>query len=276
MLSRPITKKCYQLITLLGVVGFLALSGCASEPEQLEQVERSAEELYNTALNEAQTGNISNSSSLFEEVERQHPYSEWATQSQLMAAWALYSSGHYTEAVASLDRFTNLNPAHPDVDYAYYLKAQSYYEQIVDVERDAGMTHNAREAFSALIGRFPNSHYARDAELKFDLTTSHLAGKQMAIGRYYLQAGHYGAALRRFERVIETYDSSNQTPEAIYRMIEAYTALGLSVEAERSATVLQYNFPDSIWTERMYRFVHDPEENHESSLFKSFVDWFAP
>ena len=265
-------------VSLVWLGCLLILAGCASDPSDLEQVERPAEELYNEALDTAVNGDPNKAAPLFDEVERQHPYSIWATRSQLMAAWALYQSNDYGAAIAALNRFIEFNPAHPDVDYAYYLRGQSYYEQIVDVERDASMTVEAKLAFEALINRFPNSEYARDAQLKIDLTLSHLAGKEMAVGRFYLKAGHYDAALRRFAKVIDNYETSNQVPEALYRMVEGYLALGLDIEAERSAAVLQYNFPTSLWTERMAYLIENPSENYNPSLLGSIygraTSWF--
>ena len=249
----------------------LGFAACSSDPELPPTEDRSAEELYNAALAEVAAGDADKAAPLFDEVELQHPYSRLATRSQLMSAWALYESNNYPAAVAALERFVELNPAHPDVDYALYLKAQCYYEQIVDVERDAGMTVLARESFEALLNRFPQSRYARDARLKVDLTLSHLAGKQMAVGRFYLERGHYDAALRRFAVVVRDYDQSNQTPEALYRMVEAYLALGLDGEAERSAAVLQYNYPDSVWTERMLALVENPLANHDPNFLESLV-----
>ena len=249
----------------------LAFTACSSGTDELAEEDRSAEELYNAALAEVANGSIANAAPLFDEVERQHPYSKLATRSQLMSAWALYESNSYTAAISALDRFIELNPAHPDVDYALFLKGQSYYEQIVDVERDAGMTVLAKEAFEALLNRFPQSRYARNARLKVDLALSHLAGKQMAVGRFYLQRGHYDAALRRFAVVVRDYDRSNQTPEALYRMVEAYLALGLDNEAERSAAVLNHNYPESVWTERMLALVDDPLANHDPGFIESLV-----
>lgn len=255
----------------LGIMMMVAVA-CSSTDDPLVQVERSAEDLYTIAYTEATTGDITKASPLFDEVERQHPYSKWATKAQLMSAWSLYEANSYDAAINALDRFVELNPAHEDIDYAYYLKAMSYYEQIVDVERDAGKTVLAMEAFEALLNRFPNSEYARDATLKLDLTRSHLAGKQMAVGRFYLSQGHYDAALRRFAVVIRDFDTSNQTPEALYRMVEAYLALGLDNEAERSGAVLQYNYPQSIWTTRMVRLIGSPETNHDPSLYELTID----
>lgn len=264
-------NRRWRQAACLGMICLLA-GACSSDENPLEQIEKPVEQLYNEALNEATSGDIGLAAPLFDEVERQHPYSKWATRAQLMSAWALYQSNKYPEAIMALDRFIELNPAHEDAAYAYYLKAQSYYEQIVDVERDAEMTRKAGDAFETLLQRYPDSDYARDAKLKLDLTRSHLAGKQMAVGRFYLKRGYYDAALRRFERVITDYQTSNQVPEALFRMVEAYLALGLDTDATRSGAVLQYNYPDSIWTSRMLRLVDMPEKNHEPGMLRSLMD----
>jgi outer membrane protein assembly factor BamD len=249
------------------ILAALLLGGCSSDRSDLAQEEKSAVALYNDALDALENGDFKNAPTLFDEVERQHPYSALATQAQIMSAWSLYQANSYTAAIGALDRFIELNPAHEDIDYALYLKAQSYYERIVNVERDADMTVRAKEAFESLITRFPESEYSRDARLKLDLTQSHLAGKEMAVGRFYLKRQHYDAALRRFALVVSEYDTSNQAPEALYRMVEAYLALNLDIEAERSATVLQYNYPDSVWTERMLTLIADPAADPEPGLF---------
>ena len=252
----------------------LSLGAC-SQNDEIIQVERSPEELYTIAYKEATNGNINQASPLFDEVERQHPYSKWATQAQLMSAWALYQSNSYDAAILALNRFIQLNPAHPDLDYAYYLIAMSYYDQIVDVERDAGKTVEAKEAFEALISRFPDSKYARDAQLKRDLTLSHLAGKEMAIGRFYLKDGHYDAALRRFANVVQNYEQSNQTPEALYRMVESFLALGLDNEAMRIGAVMVYNYETSVWTRRMHALIGNPTINHDDGFFNQILQRFS-
>ena len=289
MLGRPLAPRVWSIalpdrpcflpqslvplirLILCGALLFI-FTACSSSEDIPVQIERSAEDLYNEAMNEVLNGTVEKASPLFDEVERQHPYSKWATKAQLMSAWSLYESNQYPAAISALDRFIELNPAHQDIDYAYYLKAQSYYEQIVDVERDAGMTLLAQEAFAALLNRFPESKYTRDARLKLDLTNSHLAGKEMAVGRFYLKRQHYDAAIRRFATVVKEYSTSNQVPEALYRMVEGYLALGLVTEAERSGAVLRYNYADSIWTERMYLLIELPEKNHDPSLFDRLLE----
>ena len=236
------------------VAGFLviALGACGTGDEDAEYIERPVEELYNTAVDAAVGGNFRAAAPLFDEVERQHPYSVWATQAQLMAAYSLYQSNQYDDAVNALDRFIQLNPGHASIDYAYYLKGLCYYEQIVDVGRDQHLTRNALETFRELVKRFPSGTYARDARLKIDLTLNHLAGKEMAIGRYYQQRNQHLAAINRFRTVVHQYDTTEQVPEALHRLTESYLALGLDSEARKVAAVLGHNYPGSDWYRDTY------------------------
>ncbi|WP_420405982.1 outer membrane protein assembly factor BamD [Nisaea sp.] len=233
----------------------LALVACSSEEEKLEYVERPVEELYNQAVDTALEGDYRKAAPLFDEVERQHPYSVWATQAQLMAAYSLYQSNKYDDAINALDRFIQLNPSNQNVDYAYYLKGLCYYEQIVDVGRDQKLTRDAMDTLDELVQRFPESKYSRDALLKIDLTRNHLAGKEMEIGRFYLRQGKYLAAINRFRQVVDRYDTTDQVPEALHRLTEAYTALGLHEQAERTAAVLGHNYPGSEWYQDSYALV---------------------
>jgi outer membrane protein assembly factor BamD len=191
----------------------------------------------------------------FDEVERQHPYSVWATKAQLMAGYAHYEANKYDEAIIALERFIQLHPGNRDIAYAHYLKALSYYEQISDVSRDQLATERARQSLQELIRRFPNSKYARDARLKLDLTLDHLAGKEMEIGRYYLRKDQYLAAINRFRHVVDRYQTTTHVPEALHRLAEAYSALGVTVEAQRNAAVLGHNYPGSEWYIDSYKLV---------------------
>jgi outer membrane protein assembly factor BamD len=238
----------------------LALTACAGKDDEEEYVERPVEELYNQALDQLQDGNPRQAAQDFEEVERQHPYSQWATRAQLMAAYAFYQADAYDDAVDAARRFIDLHPGHPDVAYAYYLIGVSYYEQISDVGRDQRNTELALEAFEELIRRFPESGYARDAGLKADLARDHLAGKEMNIGRYYLRRAKYVAAINRSRSVIERYQSTTHVPEALHRLTEAYMSLGVAEEARRTAAVLGYNFPSSIWYQDSYALINGEPE----------------
>ncbi|MDB9889802.1 outer membrane protein assembly factor BamD [Alphaproteobacteria bacterium] len=248
------------------------VAACSTSPEIVEQVEQPVDVLYRDALKTAVGGDPKAAAPKFEEVERQHPYSELATRAQIMAAWSFYEGNQYSRAISALDRFVELNPADPLVEYAYYLKALSYYEQIVDVERDAEMTRLSLAAFEELARRFPRGTFARDGQLKIDLTKSHLAGKEMAVGRFYLEREQYTAAIRRFDIVIQIYYTTNQVPEALYRTAEAYYALGLSDQSERLYQVAKYNYPESVWTERLSSLWADPEQSPKKGLFKRSID----
>jgi outer membrane protein assembly factor BamD len=235
---------------LLGLL--LSLGACSSNGDQEEYVEEPVDELYNRAMDFLQTGEDRQAARAFEEVERQHPYSEWATRAQLMSAYAFYEANDYDEAVAAAQRFIDLHPGNKDVAYAYYLIGVAHYEQISDVGRDQKMTELALDAFDELIRRFPESEYARDAEIKADLARDHLAGKEMEIGRYYLRRGEYVAAINRFNNVIGRYQTTTHVAEALHRLTEAYLALGVPQEARRTASVLGYNFPGSEWYQDSY------------------------
>ncbi len=233
-----------------------ALAACGSKAP--DYVERPVEQIYNEAMDEVDKGSYPNAAKLFDEVERQHPYSAWATKAQLMAAYAYYQNNKYDQAIAALDHFIELHPSNRDTAYAYYLKGLSYYEQITDVGRDQAVTEQALNSLDELIRRFPDSKYARDARLKVDLTRNHLAGKEMEIGRYYLTRGQYLAAVNRFRRVIEGYQTTEQIPEALHRLTEAYLRLGVRQEAQASAAVLGYNYPGSDWYKRSYDLLARP------------------
>ena len=231
---------------------FLFFSACSSNQntDDLEQIDLPVDSLYDKALDSIYNGKPKEAASLFEEVERQHPYSSWAVKAQSMAAWAYYEANDYPRALSTLDRFIELYPAHEDTEYAYYLRALCYYEQIVDVERDAAMTKRSMDAFSELLRRFPDGVYAQDGQLKRDLASSNLAGKEMAVGRFYLKQGYISAAINRFQTVTDKYQTSNQVPEALYRLTVSFNMMNLDYEAGRALKVAQYNFPDSPWTEK--------------------------
>jgi outer membrane protein assembly factor BamD len=235
----------------------LALAACGGGEDTIEYVERPAETIYTEAAEALDDGDYEEAAQLFDEVERQHPYSRWATRAQLMSAYAYYEDLEYDEAIIALDRFIRLHPGSDDLAYAYYLRALSYYERISDVERDQEMTELSMAALEEVIRRFPDTDYARDARLKYDLTQDQLAGREMTIGRYYLRRGHHQAAINRFRTVIDRYQTTTHVPEALHRLAEAYLALGLEEEAQAAAAVLGHNYPGSEWYVDSYALLVD-------------------
>ena len=270
-------KASKNVIAACGLA--LLLAACSSD-DKPEYVERPVSELYNSAQDLLDAKEYQQSAEAFDEVERQHPYSVWATKATLMSAYAYYQDNKYDDAITALDRFISLHPANPDVPYAYYLKALSYYEQISDVGRDQQMTQHAMDSLDDVIRRFPDSQYARDAKLKKDLTVDHLAGKEMSVGRYYQDRGEYLAAINRFKSVLDKYQTTTHVPEALARLTESYLALGLDGEAKRTASVLGHNFPGSPWYEDSYDLlVGDGLNTRESeswwhSTTTALGDWF--
>ena len=236
-----------------------ALSACSSNKEDKLETEKPVDVLYNQAAAAMDDRQYDTATKYFEEVERQHPYSQWATQAQLMSAYSSYLNQKYDEAIASLDRFIELHPGSKDIDYAYYLKALCYYEQISDVARDQAMTEEALKSLETLVRLYPDSQYARDATLKRDLTLDHLAGKEMEIGRYYLNRGFVNAAMNRFRTVVKDYQTTTHVAEALHRLVECYLTLGLKEEATNVAAVLGYNYPGSEWYKRSYDLLDDQQ-----------------
>jgi outer membrane protein assembly factor BamD len=218
-------------------------------------VERPAETIYSQALDQMERGQYSLAADIFDEVERQHPYSEWARRSMLMASFANYQANSYEEAISDAERFISLHPGNRSAPYAYYLIAISHFERIMDVGRDQRMTAQAMEALQQVVRRYPQSRYAQDARLKIDMTRDHLAGKEMDIGRWYLRRGYHLAAINRFRNVVQEYQTTSHTPEALHRLVEAYVALGIDTEASEVAAVLGYNFPGNRWYEDSYRLL---------------------
>lgn len=235
----------------LAVGGGLLLGACSSDPKD-DYKERDVTTLYNIASTYLDDEQYRYAAASFDEVERQHPYSAWARRAQLMSAYSYYMANKYEDAILAAERFISLHPGNKDAAYAYYLVAVCYYEQMSDVGRDQKMTEQAQNALQEVIRRFPNTEYAQDARQKIDLAQDHLAGKEMAIGRYYLKAREYLAAVNRFRAVVDKYQTTTQVPEALHRLTETYLALGLIGEAQRAAAVLGENYPDSKWYKRSY------------------------
>ncbi|MGQ7829279.1 outer membrane protein assembly factor BamD [Altererythrobacter sp. Z27] len=243
----------------------LLTAGCAggakSGDVDVAYVARDVESLYAEAKRRLDRGNTRLAAALFDEVERQHPYSPWARRAQLMSAFSYYVAQDYNQAIQSAQRFLSIHPGNKDAPYAYYLIALSYYEQISDVQRDQSITKQAQTALREVDRRFPTSEYAADARLKLDLVNDHLAGKEMEIGRLYQSQGMWLAAQLRFQNVVESFQSTSHTPEALYRMAETNLALGIPDEAVKYTAVLGANYPGSEWYEKAYKLVqrHAPD-----------------
>lgn len=246
------------------------LVACGGGTNHQAYIERPVDDLYNKAMDQLAQEDYVGAAKAFDQVESQHPYSVWATKAQIMSAFALYQATHYDEAIIAANRFIALHPGSPDVAYAYYLKAICYYTQITDVGRDQKITRLAYHALQEVVRRFPNTKYARDAKLKLDFTRDHLAGKEMAIGRFYLKRGDYLAAMNRFKTVIDKYQTTTDVPEALERLVECDLALGLTAEAKRNAAVLGYNYPGSQWYSDAYQLV-----THTGNPGVSTKGWFA-
>lgn len=223
----------------------VSLNACSSTKETDDN--KSAEQLYTKAYKLLNKTSYAKAAETFEKVELEHPYSKWATKAKLMGAYSYYKDQKYDDAIISLDRFIKYHPGNEDAPYAYYLKALCYYEQIVTVDKDQSLTQKAYDAFEQVVNRYPDSEYAKDARLKMDLCRDHLAGKEMEVGRYYLNQKNYLSALNRFSTVVNNYQTTSHIEEALYRQVEIYTMLGLNAEAQNAKKILGYNYPDSKW-----------------------------
>lgn len=270
----PASASAYRRSRLaLAVAMLVGLAACADKKD--DYVERPVEELYNEAMDLIDKNEYLKASQSFEEVERQHPYSVWATKAQLMSAYALYERNKYDDALVAIDRFIQLHPGNKDVAYAYYLKGLCYYEQITDVSRDQKMTENALKSLQEVVDRFPASSYARDAKLKVDLARDHLAGKEMAVARYYQRRNQWLAALNRYKVVIEQFQTTTHVPEALHRQVEIYLTLGLTDEAKRTAAVLGHNFPGSEWYEDTFSMIQSGKSATAAAKAGEKSGWFG-
>lgn len=250
-MNRYITSILQKISILASIALIVLMLGCSGDDE-ISYDEREVEHIYNVALNLLQNRKYAEAAQEFDEVERQHPYSKWAKKAILMGSYAHYMGVEYGNAIVAAKRFITLYPGNKDAAYAYYLVAISYYDQIVDVGRDQRATELALNGLQEILRRYPNSEYAKDAKLKYDLTRDHLAGKEMEIGRWYLFQREYIAAANRFKEVIQEYQTTSHVAEALERLAEIYMALGIQAEAQTAAAILGHNFPGSKWYEDAY------------------------
>ncbi|MDP3341090.1 outer membrane protein assembly factor BamD [Frigidibacter sp.] len=240
-----------------GLVLAATLAACGGGRQREVPIEDlTAEQIYQKAEFELETnGEPEEAARLFSEVERLYPYSEWAKRALIMQAFAFHSDRDYENSRAAAQRYIDFYPAEEDAAYAQYLLALSYYDQIDDVGRDQGLTFQALQALRVVIEQYPDSEYARSAMLKFDLAFDHLAGKEMEIGRYYLKRGHYTAAINRFRVVVEQFQTTTHTPEALHRLVESYLSLGLTDEAQTAGAILGHNFQSTEWYQDSYKLL---------------------
>ena len=260
MISQTARLRPSARFAFLAAVSAAAMltAGCAGRtPKNRDTayVARDVDTLYAAAKTKLDAGDTKTAAALFDEVERQHPYSPWARRAQLMSAFSYYAGGDYNKAVQSAQRFLSIHPGNKDAPYAYYLIATSYYEQISDVTRDQKVTQQALAALNDIVRRYPSTSYASDARLKIDLVNDHLAGKEMEIGRFYERTGKWLAASLRFRNVVEKYQTTSHAPEALFRMVETSLSLGLPDEAQKSAAVLGANYPGSEWYQKAFRLM---------------------
>jgi outer membrane protein assembly factor BamD len=251
-------NKLRAFLLVAVAMSLVPLSGCARTGRtraDTRYVARDVNTLYNAAWQQMRNHNYTAAALIFDEVERQHPYSVWARRAQLMSAFNYYASGDHTKSIDSARRFMSIHPGNRDAPYALYLIALNYYEQISDVTRDQAVTRQALDSLGEVVRRYPGTAYADDARIKIDLVRDHLAGKEMEIGRFYQRRAQWLAAVVRFRAVIDEYQTTSHAPEALMRLTESYLALGVPVEAERAAAVLGANYPHTRWYHRAYELM---------------------
>ncbi|MBA2590065.1 MAG: outer membrane protein assembly factor BamD [Alphaproteobacteria bacterium] len=280
----PARLKTFARAALMGAT-LAVLAGCSifggkddetnnANKDAAAYRERSVEQIYADGWRAIGAGAWDLCAAQFNEVDRQHPYSVWARRAMLISAFCSYQSNNYAGAIATADNYISLHPGSSEVAYAFYIKAISLYEQIVDIQRDQSNTEGALVALQDVVQRFPDTEYARDATLKIDLTNDHLAGKEMAVGRYYLKRGDFIGAINRFRTVIDQYQTTPQIAEALERICESYYSLGLDSEAQTAAAVLGKNYPGSAWYKNSYNILKGrnlrPREDKGSWISKAF------
>lgn len=270
--------KVRLALLLFPVAGAVAISGCASKDDDLDlsayvDTIEPADVLYNQALANLNSGRLDEAAKKFDAVDRQHPYSEFARKSLVMGAFANYRSGKYDDAIAMTKRYIALYPTQPEAAYAYYITGLSYYRQIPDITREQSMTRRSIAAFQEVVQTYPDSEYVEDSKAKIRFGRDQLAGKEMQVGRYYLERKDYLASIKRFRGVVEQYSNTRHIEEALARLVEAYYALGLTSEAQTAAAVLGQNYPDSEWYKDSYKLLQsgglEPRENAGSWLSKA-------
>ena len=273
-----------RLSAALFVAFGLAASGCSTFDEwnpfggekykMVIEPDVPASQTYDQGLLKLANGAPQDAAKKFTELGKQYPQSDWAQKGLIMTTYADYQAGDYDSAIAAADRYVQKYPKTPEASYALYLKASSYYSQIPDVARDQDTAEKALVTFQQLIAQYPKSEYVDDAKYKIQVCADQLAGKEMSIGRFYLNRHNYVAAINRFRTVLGPYQTTRYSEEALYRLVEAYLGLGVTDEAQTAAAVLGHNFPDSQWYKDAYSLLQgqglDPKENQQSWISKAF------
>lgn len=255
MIARSPLKLAILAAASTAMLFTAGCGGRGAKARDTAYVARDVETLYAAAKARLDRGDTLIAAALFDEVERQHPYSPWARRAQLMSAFSYYVAKDYNKSVQASQRFLSIHPGNRDAAYAYYLIALCYYEQISDTDRDQKITKQALTTLNEVVRRYPNTRYAADARIKIDLVNDHLAGKEMTIGRSYQRSGKWLASTVRFRTVIDTYQTTSHTPEALFRLVESYLSLGIPAEAQKAAAVLGANYPGDEWYERAYELM---------------------
>ena len=279
-LRKAATRRLRLAASLIALA--VPLSGCGTGAlwdkfmaKDETVVDEPADKLYNEGLYLMnQKKDQKAASKKFEEVDREHPYSDWARKSLLMSAYSSYQSGDYDGCIGAATRYVTLHPGSPDAAYAQFLIASSQYDQIPDISRDQNRTEKAIAALEEVVRKYPTSEYSVSAKAKLQAARDQLAGKEMDIGRYYMQKRDYTAAINRFKSVVTQYQTTREVEEALYRLTEAYLAIGIVGEAQTAAAVLGHNFPDSRWYQDAYNLVKsggvEPSENRGSWISRAF------
>jgi outer membrane protein assembly factor BamD len=279
--------RCARLSRAAMVLGILAapLGACSNIGSLFgkEEIANDAppEKLYNEGVYLLdQKVDYKEAAKKFEEVERQHPYSEWARKALIMVAYARFEAKDYDDSISAARRFVTLHPGSPDAAYAQFLIGSAYYDQIPDVSRDQGRTEKAIAALDEVSRKYPDSEYAQNAKRKIEIARDQLAGKEMDTGRYYLKRKDFTGAINRFKIVVTQYQTTRHVEEALMRLSEAYLSLGVASEAQTAAAVLGHNFPDSPWYSDAYRLVRagglEPTENKASWISRAFAGIKSP
>jgi outer membrane protein assembly factor BamD len=272
---RPALARVLALTLMVSPLGACTMFGDWFGSREDQVLEDPADKLYNEGLFLLnQKRDYRGAAKRFEEVDRQHPYSEWARKALLMTAFAYYENRDFDDSIAAAKRYVTLHPGSPDASYAQYLIASSFYDQIPDVSRDQGRTERAMQSLEEVIRKFPNTEYATSAKRKLDVARDQLAGKEMDIARYYLNKKDFTGAINRFKVVVTQYQTTRHVEEALTRLTESYMALGIVDEAQTAAAVLGHNFPDSAWYKDAYALVRagglEPRENQGSWISRAF------